>query len=138
MKTELWDLHVLKENKTPIIFSKYCMVQSLGKKKSGCLPCRKKREDIKKILHHNKVSNTAWTLYSSFLSQNGGNYFVIKTLSLLSSALRRRISLMSFLSIRGFHFMISLHFSIAKCFWKHVTSIIKCFKNIINKFLIYG
>ena len=38
MKKERWDLHVLKQNKTRVIVSKYCVAQSLWKKKVGVYP----------------------------------------------------------------------------------------------------
>ena len=42
-------MHVLKQNKTPVIFSKYCMVQSLGKeKKVGVYPAEKREKTLKK------------------------------------------------------------------------------------------
>ena len=84
-------------------------------KKVGVYPAEKREETLKKYFTITRYQ-TLLGCYI-FLSQNGGNYFVIKTLSNQVQPYVGELVLRAFfLSIRGFQFMISLHFSTAKYF----------------------
>lgn len=134
MKKERWDLHVLKQNNTRVIVSKYFMAQSLWKKKVGVYPAPSLPPPPEKSIHKKYFTMTRYkTLLRSyiFLSQNGRNYFVIRTLiNLVQPNVGELVLSAFFLGIRGFHVMISPCFSMAKRF----ECILLRFKN----FLMHG